>query len=157
MNTAGLNDRVVIVTGAAAGIGRATALRFADEGARVACWDVSDEGRDTLLRDIASRGGEGIALTVDVASVESVRAATAATVARFGRIDVLVNNAGIVRDAQLVKSKAGAVVGEMSDEQWDAVIGVNLSGVFHCGRAVVPHMIAAGGGVILNEIGRAHV
>jgi 3-oxoacyl-[acyl-carrier protein] reductase len=150
MKSSGLKDRVVIVTGAAAGIGRATALCFADEGARVACWDVSDEGQDALISEISARNGEGMSVKVDVADAESVRAATASTVSRFGRIDVLVNNAGIVRDAQLVKSKHGAVVSEMSDEQWREVLGVNLSGVFHCARAVVPHMITAGGGVILN-------
>lgn len=150
MKISGLKDRVVIVTGAAAGIGRATALGFADEGARVACWDLSVEGQDTLISEITARGGQGLSVTVDVADAESVRAATKSTLSRFGRIDVLVNNAGIVRDAQLVKSKNGAVIGEMSDEQWREVMGVNLSGVFYCARAVVPHMIAAGGGVILN-------
>jgi 3-oxoacyl-[acyl-carrier protein] reductase len=69
---------------------------------------------------------------------------------RWGRVDVLVNNAGILRDGQLVKWKDGAVQQAMSDEAWDAVLGVNLKGVFHCTRAVVPHMIAGGGGVVLN-------
>jgi Dehydrogenases with different specificities (related to short-chain alcohol dehydrogenases) len=87
---------------------------------------------------------------VNVADAASVDAAMAEVVARWGRIDVLVNNAGIVRDAQLVKYKDGAVQATMTDEQWDAVIGVNLKGVFLCTRAAAPHMIAAGGGVILN-------
>lgn len=150
MRPSGLKGRVVVLTGAAAGIGRATALCFADEGARVACWDVTDEGGDDLLSEIAARGGEGLVLKVDVADAESVRNATTTTISRFGRIDVLVNNAGIVRDAQLVKSKNGTPIGEMSDDQWREVMGVNLSGVFYCTRAVAPHMIAAGGGVILN-------
>ena len=73
-----------------------------------------------------------------------------AVVERWGRVDVLVNNAGILRDAQLVKWKDGEVAATLSDAAWDAVIGVNLKGVFHCTRAVVPHMIEGGGGVILN-------
>jgi 3-oxoacyl-[acyl-carrier protein] reductase len=87
---------------------------------------------------------------VDVSSGQSVAAAVDEVVAAWGGINVLVNNAGIVRDAQLVKYKDGEVVATMSDEQWEAVIGVNLRGVFNCTRAVVPHMIIAGGGAILN-------
>ena len=150
MKTSGLGGRVVIVTGGVAGIGRAVALGFADEGAHVACWDVNDEGADDLLKEISKRGAEGLFLEVDVANAESVRIATDRTLSRFGKVDVLVNNAGIVRDAQLVKWKNGTLMGQMSDQQWSDVIGVNLSGVFFCARAVAPHMIAGGGGVILN-------
>jgi 3-oxoacyl-[acyl-carrier protein] reductase len=146
----GLRDKVVIVTGAAAGIGRATALRFAGEGARVAAWDISDRDAAARVAELKAAGGDGQFVAVDVANAASVEAGVAAVLARFGRIDVLVNNAGIVRDAQLVKWKDGAVAASLSDEQWDAVIGVNLKGVFHCTRAVVPHMIGQGGGVILN-------
>jgi len=124
-----LSNKVVIVTGGAAGIGRATAARFRDEGAVVVVWDLPD---------------------VDVTQAGAVNAAAAAVVAEHGRIDVLVNNAGILRDAQLVKWKDGEVVGMMDDATFDAVIDVNLRGVFLCARAVVPHMIKAGGGVILN-------
>ena len=136
----GLRDKVAIVTGAAAGIGRATALRFAEEGCKVASWDV--------------RAGEpapgGIFRQVDVTKAESVAAAVADVVARWGAVHVLVNNAGILRDGQLVKFKDGALTGTMSDEQFDSVIGVNLRGVFVCTRAVVPHMIKSGGGAVLN-------
>ncbi|MBI5283448.1 MAG: SDR family oxidoreductase [Candidatus Solibacter usitatus] len=135
MRDTGLKNKIVIVTGAAAGIGRATAEAFAAEGAVVVKWDVAP--------------GEGIE-KVDVTSADEVNAAAAAAIARHGRIDVLVNNAGIVRDAQIVKWKDGAVAGVMTDEVFDAVVNVNLKGVFHCARAVIPHMIAAGGGVILN-------
>ena len=134
-----LSDKVVIVTGAAAGIGLATAERFAAEGCRVAAWDVNQTPESA-----------GVFQKVDVANAGEVEAAAAEVADRWGSIHVLVNNAGIVRDAQLVKFKEGEVQSRMTDEAWDAVIGVNLKGVFNCTRAVVPHLIAGGGGVILN-------
>ena len=146
----GLQGKVVIVTGAAAGIGRATARRFAQEGANVAAWDVSDSKADELTAELQAAGGEAIFAKVNVADGAAVAEATAAVIARWGRIDVLVNNAGIVRDAQLVKVKDGAVVSTMTDEAWNAVIDVNLKGVFVCTRAAVPHMIKGGGGVVLS-------
>ena len=127
-----LKDRVVIVTGGAAGIGRATAERFAAEGARVVVWDVTTEPK------------------IDVTKRDDVERAADAVIKEHGRIDVLVNNAGILRDAQLVKWKDGAVAATMDDATFDAVVNVNLKGVFVCTRAVVPHMIRAGRGVILN-------
>src|ERR1022692_4078136 len=136
----GLHDKVVIVTGAAAGIGNATARRFAQEGCRVASWDI---------RDGEAVPG-GIFRKVDVTNAASVEAAVEEVMARWGAVHVLVNNAGILRDGQLVKFKDGALAGMMSDEQFDSVIGVNLKGVFVCTRAVAPRMIQAGGGVILN-------
>lgn len=136
----GLRDKVVIVTGGAAGIGKATARRFAQEGCRVASWDVKD--------GTAEEGG--IFQRVDTSNSTAVDAAVKEVVSRWGAVHVLVNNAGILRDGQLVKYKDGAVAGIMTDEQFDAVINVNLRGVFVCTRAVAPHMIAGGGGVILN-------
>ena len=136
----GLSNKVVIVTGAAAGIGRATARRFAQEGCRVASWDIRDGGPEP----------GGIFQRVDVGVAISVNAAVQEIIYRWGAIHVLINNAGILRDAQLVKFKDGAMGGTMSDEQFDAVIGVNLRGVFLCTRAVAERMIPAGGGVILN-------
>jgi len=135
----GLKDKVVIVTGAAAGIGRATAERFAAEGCRVAAWDVNQAPESA-----------GVFQKVDVADSGQVDAAVAEVVDRWGTVSVLVNNAGILRDAQLVKYKNGEVVSQMADEAWETVIGVNLKGVFNCTRAVTPHLISGGGGVILN-------
>ena len=135
----GLKDKVVIVTGAAAGIGRATAERFVAEGCKVAAWDVNEAPESA-----------GVFQKVNVADAGEVEAAVAEVVDRWGSIYVLVNNAGIVRDAQLVKYKNGEVVSQMTDAAWDAVIGVNLKGVFNCTRAAAPHLIAGGGGAVLN-------
>lgn len=134
----GLKGKVVIITGAAAGIGRATARAFEAEGAQVVGWDVTSIPGDNFIQ------------SVDVKDSKAIDAAAAAVAEKFGAIHVLVNNAGILRDGQLVKYKEGSLTGVMSDEQFDSVIGVNLRGVFTCARAVVPHMIKAGGGVILN-------
>jgi 3-oxoacyl-[acyl-carrier protein] reductase len=136
----GLKDKVVIVTGGAAGIGLATARRFAQEGCRVASWDVK-EGE--------TQPG-GVFQKVDVTVPASVEAAVEEVVARWGGVRVLVNNAGILRDGMLIKYKEGVVAGIMSDEQFDSVIAVNLKAVFTCTRAVAPRMIQGGGGVILN-------
>ena len=136
-----MKEKVVIVTGGAAGIGRATAQRFAREGARVAVWDVQPD---------ASGEPAGEFQKVDVTDASAVEAAVAEVLQKWGRIDVLVNNAGIVRDGQLVKWKDGQQTGGMGEREFDAVVSVNLKGVFLCTRAVVPHMIAGGGGVILN-------
>ncbi len=146
----GLREKVVIVTGGAAGIGRASALRFALEGCRVAVFDLNEAAGRGVVPEIAAAGGQGFFTRVDVADGSSVGAGVASVLERWKRIDVLVNNAGILRDAQLVKWKDGAAGGTLSDEAWDAVLGVNLKGVFLCTRAVVPHMIASGGGVVLN-------
>lgn len=146
----GLRGKVVIVSGAAAGIGRAAAVRFAREGCRVAGFDVNEAAGPGLVEEIGKAGGEGLFSRVDVASAASVEPGVAGVAERWGRIDVLVNNAGILRDAQLVKWRDGAVLGTMSDEAWDAVLGVNLKGVFLCTRAVVPHLIRGGGGVVLS-------
>jgi 3-oxoacyl-[acyl-carrier protein] reductase len=144
------SNRVVIITGAAAGIGRATARRFAQEGARIAAWDVSEAESHALSAELGEVGEDPVVARVDVTDATAVEAAVASVVERWGRIDVLVNNAGITRDHQLIKWKDGQKLAEMSERDFDAVVSVNLKGVFLCTRAVVPHMIAGGGGVILN-------
>ena len=143
-------QRVVIVTGGAAGIGRATARRFARDGCRVAVWDVKAEDPEALCNELRAAGGEAVFQPVDVTDAAAVEAAVAAVIERWGRIDVLVNNAGILRDGQLVKWKEGQKISEMSERDFDAVVSVNLKGVFLCTRAVAPHLIAGGGGVVLN-------
>jgi 3-oxoacyl-[acyl-carrier protein] reductase len=150
MKDSGLRNKVVLITGAGAGIGKATALRFAGEGARIAAFDVNDACAPALLSELKAAGGDASYHHVNVADSASVAAGVKAVIDLWGRIDVLVNNAGILRDAQLVKLKDGAVVSTMSDEAFDAVISVNLKGVFLCTRAVVPNMISGGGGVILS-------
>jgi 3-oxoacyl-[acyl-carrier protein] reductase len=136
----GLLDKVVIVTGAAAGIGLATARRFALEGCHVVSWDVQE----------AEAQPDGVFQKVNVTEAASIEAAVREVVDRWGAIHVLVNNAGILRDAQLVRFKDGAITATMSEELFDGVIGVNLRGVFLATRAVAARMIPAGGGVILN-------
>lgn len=142
-----MKGKVVLVTGGAAGIGKATALRFAEEGAKVVICDLNETaGQDTL----SLLGVDAAFYKVNVASRAEVQAWIDEVAAKFGRIDVLVNNAGILRDGQLIKFKEGQLVGQMSEADFDAVISVNLKGVFNCTQVVAPVMARQGGGVILN-------
>lgn len=143
-------QRVAIITGAANGIGKATAEAFAGAGYHVVAWDLAAEAGAALVESITAAGGSADFASVNVGDAEAVEAAVAQVVATHGRIDVLVNNAGILRDGLLVKVKDGEVVKKLSPEQFDAVINVNLRGVFACTSAVAPHMIARGYGRILN-------
>jgi len=142
-----MNAKVVLVTGGAAGIGKATALRFAEEGATVVICDVNEEVGQATLKEL----GEGAAFyKINVADRDEVQKWVDNVVARFGRIDVLVNNAGVLRDGQLIKFKNGELAGQMSEENFDLVISVNLKGVFNCTQAVAPVMAGQESGVILN-------
>jgi 3-oxoacyl-[acyl-carrier protein] reductase len=142
-----LQGKVALITGGAAGIGKATAERFIAEGAKVSICDVAEEaGRETAR----ALGPQASFYKVDVADRRAVQAWVDDVARKFGRIDILVNNAGILRDSQLVKWKDGAVVGQMAEADFDLVIAVNLKGTFNCTQAVVPYMIRQGGGVILN-------
>ena len=146
-----LTDKVVAVTGSAKGIGKAIASAFADKGARIALVDLLPGDLETTRAELAARGVEARAYTANVAREDQVATALDAVVADFGRLDVLVNNAGIIKDALLVKVKDGNVVGKMTLDQWQAVIDVNLTGTFLCGREAAERMIQLGhGGLIIN-------
>jgi NAD(P)-dependent dehydrogenase (short-subunit alcohol dehydrogenase family) len=137
-------DRVVLVTGAASGIGRATALRFASEGAAVAVVDRDDAGAAETVRLVGEAGGRAAAFRCDVAASTAVTATVAAIASALGPVDVLVNVAGIGDTAGL-EGIAG-----VTDERWNAVLAVNLSGPFYLSRAVIPAMIERGCGAIVN-------
>jgi len=135
-----LQGKVAIITGAAQGIGHATARKFLDEGAKVVACDISKALIDAAQASLSSYGAvEGV--VVDVTVREQIDAMTAAAVQRHGRIDVLVNNAGITLDARLQK---------MTEDQFERVIAVNLKGTYNCAQAVLDTMIKQGSGVILN-------
>lgn len=136
-----LAGKVCIITGAGRGIGKATALKFATEGAKVIVCDVTPEWIDETVREIRDADGEAMGFVVDVRDRESIARMVQSVVATYGRIDCLVNNAGIVRDAQLKN---------MTDEQFDQVIDINLKGVYNCTKAVVDVMLRQQSGVILN-------
>jgi len=136
-----LADKVSIITGAGQGIGRATALKFAAEGAKVAVCDINAEAVEDTVNAVREAGGEVAGFHVDVTDKESIARMVAGVMAKWGRIDTLVNNAGIVQDAQFKK---------MTDEQFERVIDVNLKGVYNCTKAVVDIMLEQNSGVILN-------
>jgi len=136
-----LNGKVTIITGAGQGIGAATALKFAKEGATVVLCDLNADAVASVVEDCRKVGTTAIGFSVNVSNRESVDEMVASVLAQFGRIDVLVNNAGITRDARLQK---------MTLEQFDQVINVNLRGVFHATQAVIDCMLEQRSGVVLN-------
>jgi 3-oxoacyl-[acyl-carrier protein] reductase len=136
-----LQGKVSIITGAAQGIGQATALKFAREGAKVAVCDINDKAVAATVEMIESAGGEAAGFRVDVTDKASIAKMVEGVMAKWGRVDTLVNNAGIVQDAQFKK---------MSEDQFDRVIEVNLKGVYNCTKAVVDIMLAQNSGCILN-------
>ncbi len=133
-----LDNKVAVITGGAQGIGRATCERFVRDGASVVIADVADEAGAELAEAL---GDKAVFVPTDVTDADSAAAAMQAAVDHFGGLDVVVNNAGITRDATLKK---------MTGDQFDAVINVNLKGVYLCTQAAVPHLEARGGGAILN-------
>ena len=142
-----LKDKVALITGGAAGIGKATAVRFAEEGAAVVICDVDRPGGEKTLKELGPAAGF---YRVDVTDRGSVDSWVDRVLEKYGRIDVLVNNAGIVRDSLLVKMKDGELIRQMPEDDFDLVVAINLKGVFNCTQAVVPAMIRQAGGVILN-------
>ena len=136
-----LQNKVSLITGAAQGIGLATARRFAQEGAIVIVCDIKPEAVEDATRQCQALGAQAAGFVLDVTDRARVDEVVKEVLDRFGRIDVLVNNAGITQDARLQK---------MTLEQFDRVIDVNLRGVFHCSQAVADVMVRQGSGVILN-------
>ncbi|MEN9933868.1 MAG: hypothetical protein RLZZ387_447 [Chloroflexota bacterium] len=136
-----LQQKVAFVTGAGQGIGKAAALAFAREGARVVVADINLTAAESVAAEITARDGAALAVHLDVARADSVEDAVARAAGWGGGVDVLLNNAGITRDARMVK---------MTEQQWDTVIDVNLKGVWLCTRAAAPHMTARGAGSIIN-------
>jgi len=136
-----LRDKVAIITGSGSGIGQATAEKFAHEGARVAVCDINEASARGVADGINAAGGEALAFHVDVTNKDSIARMVEGVMAAWGRVDTLVNNAGIVQDAQFKK---------MSEDQFDRVIDVNLKGVYNCTKAVVDIMLAQSSGCILN-------
>ena len=142
-----MQDKVVVVTGGARGIGKATVLKFASEGASVAFCDLNKELGEELLKEIGEKHSFA---AVNVADREDVQKWIDSLIERYDHIDAFINNAGITRDNFLVKVKEGELVKQMPVEDFDTVISVNLKGVFNCTQAVAPYMIKRKSGVILN-------
>lgn len=136
-----LENKVCVITGAANGIGFATAQKFSNEGALAIICDMNQEQVDAAVKKIVDAGGHAEGYVLNVTDRASIDLVVAALMARHGRIDVLINNAGITKDARLVN---------MTEQQFDAVVDVNLKGVFNCTQAVVPHMLKAGKGSIVS-------
>lgn len=138
----GLQDKVVLITGAGSGLGRESAIELAGEGSRIAVMDMNLEGAVETVALITKAGGDSFAVQGDVANSASVQAMVATVLDHFGTIDILVNNAGVVGELKPVH--------EVSEESWDFVMGVDMKGVFLCSKYVIPTMLAKGKGVIIN-------
>ena len=142
-----LKEKIALITGGAAGIGLATAKRFVAEGARVIICDVNQQAGDEAAREL---GESAEFYTLDVTDKAAVDSWVQGVVEKYGRVDILINNAGIVRDSLLVKIKDGELVKQMPEADFDLVISINLKGVFNCTQAIAPTMIRQNGGVILS-------
>jgi len=136
-----LKDKVAIITGAASGIGKATAIVFGREGAKVMCADINAEGAEATARTIADTGGEAASIMTDVSQEDDIKEMISATVTRWGRLDALYNNAGV---------GTGNPVTQVSVEEWDRTIDINLKGVFLGTKHAIPEMLKTGGGAIVN-------
>lgn len=143
----GLKDKVAIVTGSARGLGAATARRLAEEGAKVVITDINEELAQATAAALRADGFSAHCVIANVTKADEVQRLVSETVATFGGVHILVNNAGAPRDKYLVK---------MSEDDWDFVIGVMLKGAFLMSKAVMPHMIEQGWGRVINISSRAH-
>src|SRR6056297_2129326 len=137
-----LDGKICIVTGGGSGIGKATCLRLANEGAHVAVTDIDDGNAKSVCEDITAQGGTAGSWALDVADADAVSQVFDAVAERFGQIDVVVNNAG--------SSGANTPTHEISEEEWRKVIDINVNGVFYCTQAAIPYLKKAGGGSIVN-------
>src|SRR6266704_3170456 len=152
MDTHGRADftgKVAFVTGAASGIGRAAALAFAREGASVVVADVSEQGNQETARMIEEAGGRALAIKCDVTRAQDVKAALDKTIETFGRLDAAFNNAGV--------EQAKAALADITEEEWDRIVAINLRGVFLCMKYEIPLMLKHGGGAIVNTSSGAGV
>jgi NAD(P)-dependent dehydrogenase (short-subunit alcohol dehydrogenase family) len=136
-----LKDKVAIITGGASGIGRATAVLFAQEGAAVAILDINAEQGQAAVAEIEAAGGKAIFIACNVARAEDCRRAVEQTAAVFGGVDILFNNAGIIRRANVLST---------TEEEWDRVMAVNVKSIFLMSKYAIPYMEKAGGGSIIN-------
>jgi len=140
-----LEGKVALITGGAAGIGKATAKVFIEQGASVSICDVNEKDGEEAAKDLGCSFSK-----VDISNRQAVQDWVDEIADQFGRIDILINNAGILRDAQLVKVKDGELIKQMAEDDFDAVVSVNLKGTFNCTQAVAPYMIRQGSGTIVN-------
>jgi NAD(P)-dependent dehydrogenase (short-subunit alcohol dehydrogenase family) len=136
-----LKDKVALITGAGSGIGRATAILFAEEGAKVVVVDVNEEGANETVRLIKANGGEAVAVKADVTKESDVERMVKISVEKYGKIDVLFNNAGVSLIGRLI---------DTTEKEWNRTIDINLKGIFLCSKHVVPQMMKQGGGSIIN-------
>lgn len=136
-----LQGKVALVTGAQRGMGKSHALSLAAQGAKVAVTDINRESCETVAQEIRAKGGEALALKLDVTDVSEIDAAMSETVKKFGRLDILVNNAGIF---------SPKVAMEITEEEWDKTININLKGQFLCAQRAAKRMVKTGGGRIIN-------
>lgn len=137
-----LNDKVALVTGGGSGIGRASAVALAEEGASVSILDIDGAEASAVARDIEATGGKSMSFAGDIADTESVESFIAETVKEWGRIDILFNNAGMELIAPLL---------ETTEEEWDRVMSTNLKGTYLVTKAALQHMVSTGSGVIINN------
>lgn len=136
-----LEGKVAVITGGAQGIGKATVIKFLQEGANVAVWDLAEDKGNELVKEYYEKGFKLSFHKVNVAKNDEAKSEMAKVIEEYGQVDILINNAGITKDSTLKK---------MTLEQWQQVIDVNLTGVFNCTQAVSEHMMERGGGRIIN-------
>ncbi len=137
-----VEGKIALVTGAGSGIGRASALKFAKEGAKVVIADINTEGGEETLKMVKDAGGEGIFVKTDVSNKEDVEAMVSKAVETYGRLDCAYNNAGI--------GATGGLLADAPEENWDRTMSINLKGVWYCMRAEIRQMLEQGGGAIVN-------